>query len=220
MTKIDGAQSIYAQGSVSYTNMQTDSLHVGAEKNRNIVIFNNDSITQTDELKLDTVKQAMEFDSTKDPEMLKNAPSPKVIVKGKEYNAFVVVDTKKNWLYVYNKSGNATKIYKVSTGNESNPTYPGIYSVGWVEKYPYDTAPAETLRHRAPALFGDEAISLYVVDEKTGSKKPTGIMIHGCYKDSDVGGNWSGGCVRMKNYHIVEVAYDARRQPGAYIKVQ
>ena len=195
----------------NFPNAPIDSIRAG----NNIEIFNN-----SDSIKSDTLNNVIKLGGTKDPVILMNAPDPEITVRGKKYNAQIVVDTKNNILYKYDDSGNVKKAYKVSTGRENSPTGEGVYSVGWVEQYPYETAPQETLRSQVPLLFGEEAVVLYKVDEKTGAKKPTGIMIHGCYKDSDVGGNWSGGCVRMYNHDIHEIAYDARRQKGAFIKVK
>ena len=216
---VSSIQGLYATNSVSNIYSQIDTARVNSGNNKAIAIFNGDSISRANLPQVELSENIIKVGRTNDSEILKNAPSPKVSVRGQARNAVIVVDTKENILYKYDASGNIKKAYKVSTGRPTSPTHPGVYSIGWVEKSPYNTAPESTLRFRAPGIFGPAAVILHVVDEKTGAKKSTGIMIHGCYKDSDVGGNWSGGCVRMFNSDIMEIASDAKKQKGSYIKV-
>ena len=153
----------------------------------------------------------------KDSLFLANAPSPKITVAGKTYNAAMVVDITNNILYRYEKDGKAKIAYPVSTGRDSL-TVPGIYSISHVEHYPYDKAPENTLRHRIPCIFGDAGIVLQKVNPQNGTKKPTGIMIHGRYNNDKIGVHSSGGCIRCFNeIDIHNITYQAKQQPGAYI---
>lgn len=161
----------------------------------------------------------LHFGGIKDENILKNAPSPAVTVKGKTSNAVIVVDLKNCILYEYSKKGEILSAYPVSSGTKAIPTPPGIYSIGWTENFPYKTAPANTMRRSAPYLFGDAGVVLYFVNSETGTKQPTGVMIHGCYKDEDVGGRLSGGCIRMFNEDIIGIVEKAKRNKGALVKM-
>ena len=155
----------------------------------------------------------------KDSVFLAKAPSPEIKIKGHSVNALMVLDITNNILYKYDKSGKAKIAYPVSTGRDTLTT-PGIYSISHSEYYPYKTAPESTLRHSVPCIFGDAGILLNVVNPQTGMKKPTGIMLHGRYNVDKIGIHSSGGCARMFNEDIVELANQAQRERGQYILIK
>lgn len=149
---------------------------------------------------------------------LKKAPTPKITVKGHAVSARIVVDITNNYMYQYDKNGKVEIAYPVSTGR-GDLTVPGLYSISHVEYYPYNTAPEMSLRKNVPCIFGDAAIVLNKVNEKTGVKKATGIMIHGRYNNDTIGVHSSGGCVRLYNEDIAKCANNAKNMCGAYVLI-
>ncbi len=148
---------------------------------------------------------------TTDLNVLKSAPSPKVVIKGDTINAAIVVDVSKNVLYHYDEHGNALEAFSVATGKPSTPTHTGVRRISHVEVYPYKTAPASTKRRKNPKDYGPKAIILDKLDPKTGETSYYGEFIHGNNKPSSIGTYASKGCIRMDNEVIKRLAKQVKR---------
>ena len=153
----------------------------------------------TDTIKVDTFERSVPPEGTTNPEVLKNAPSPEVVVKGDTLNARIVVDIRNNTLYKYDKEGNPEKAYLIATGGKYTRTKPGIRRVSHIEHYPYKYAPAGSKRRRNPRAYGKHIIILDIVDPKTGELSRIGQFIHGNKDESSIGKKVSLGCMRMNN---------------------
>ena len=146
----------------------------------------------------------------KDKSVLKNAPSPDIVIAGEKKKAGIVVDISTNILYRYDKDGNPINAYLIASGKKSTPTDKGARIVTHTEKYPYRSA-IGTKRKRNPKDYGPFAIILKKIDVKTGEQSKTGEFIHGgrSYErtfESNPGRYVSHGCIRMDNNVIKELA--------------
>lgn len=148
---------------------------------------------------------------TVDEAVLANAPSPDVVIQGKKRKAVFVVDITNNILYKYNKDGEAEIAYSVASGKASTPTTVGARVVTHTETYPYSSAPASTKRRKHPKDYGPKIIVLEMINPKTGETWSNGEFIHGNNKPSSIGTHASGGCIRMDNEVIVELASQVKR---------
>lgn len=146
-------------------------------------------------------------------EILAFAPDPSVKVMGKNKKATFVVDLTNNVLYHYNKQGEPICAYRVASGrnNPEDRTDEGLRIVSHVETYPYRKAPAHTKRHKQPHLFGPKIIILDTLNPRNGKRGSTGEFIHGNCDESSLGKHASGGCIRMDNTVIKELARVAKR---------
>lgn len=141
-----------------------------------------------------------------DSTLLHNAPNPAVTVKGEKKNATIVVDISKNVLYHYDKNGKPISAYLVATGKPQSPTKQIVSIVSHVETYPYKSAPSSTKRYKSPKSFGPKALILNKLDTITGERIFSGQFIHGNNDFASLGKYESGGCVRMDNQVIKEIA--------------
>jgi len=155
---------------------------------------------------------------TTDETVLANAPSPRVIVQGRKCNAVIVVDITKNILYKYDENGQPEIAYSVASGKSSTPTTVGARVVTHTETYPYSNAPAATKRRRNPNDYGPKIILLKMLDTETGETWDNGEFIHGNNKPSSIGKHVSGGCMRMDNEVIVELASQVKRGDIVIVK--
>lgn len=144
-------------------------------------------------------------------EILANAPSPVIMMRGERKLASIVVDITNNVLYKYDKKGNPQIAYLVATGKDSTPTSAGIRLVSHVESYPYKSAPPNTNRRKVPEVFGPNVIILTMIDTRTGIKWNNGEYIHGNNNPSSLGKHSSHGCVRMDNDVIIQLARQVKR---------
>ncbi len=146
-------------------------------------------------------------------EVLAFAPAPQVVVKNEIKNATFVVDVTNNILYHYDAMGNPIMAYRVASGKQtpSMMTDEGVRRVSHVERYPYSGAPAHTRRHREPHLFGPRCIILDKLDPETGKISSTGEFIHGNNNAKSIGKHASGGCMRMDNTVIKDLAKAVKR---------
>lgn len=138
--------------------------------------------------------------------ILRNAPNPTVTVKGEKKKATIVVDISKNVLYHYDKNGKPTSAYLVASGKPQSPTKEIVSIVSHVETYPYKSAPTSTKRYKSPKSFGPKALILNKLDTITGEQISSGQFIHGNNNFSSLGKYESGGCIRMDNEVIKEIA--------------
>ena len=168
----------------------------------------------------DTISKPIEISpkGTDSLEVLKNAPSPKLKVCGKDTLAVIVVDLSKNVLYKYNQDGEPVCAYLVASGKEKYPTDKGLRVVLNIESYPYKSAPAATKRHKKPWDYGPRAIILQKLDPQTGKRTPTGEFIHGNNNPKSLGKYASLGCIRMDNEVIKQLAKEVQR--GDLILIQ
>ena len=134
---------------------------------------------------------------TNDSVILSKAPSPMLTVQGEKKTATIVVDISKNILYHYDVNGKPTMAYLVASGN--------------VETYPYKSAPAHTKRRRSPGSFGPRAIILDKLDTLNNERISSGQFIHGNNDVLSLGKYRSGGCIRMDNEVIKELAKKVKR---------
>lgn len=154
-----------------------------------------------------------------DPEILKNAPKADFKVAGEDKKAAIVVDLSENRLYRYNTEGEAFEVYSVASGAKSTPTHTGIRRVSHIESYPYDKAPATTKRHKNPKPYGPNILILNTIDPKTGKNiGSNGEFIHGNNNAASIGKYASGGCIRMDNDVITQLAKEVK--PGSYVIIQ
>lgn len=153
---------------------------------------------------------------------LLNAPNPEITINGKKLNATIVVDTKTNKLYRYDKDGNIQDGYHVATGkigrNGKSITTKGIRYVDHKETYPYSTADG-TKRKKNPSAYGPKLLYLTVIDPKTGENLgSTGEFIHGNNKPSSIGTHDSKGCIRMDNEVIKKIVKEV--PVGSYVLIK
>lgn len=148
---------------------------------------------------------------TNNDSILSSAPSPRTIINGKPQIAKIVVDLSKNYLYKYDKDGNAEAVYLIASGKKSTPTDTGIRVVSHIEKWPYKSAPAITKRRKNPNDYGPNAIILLKIDPQTGETSPTGEFIHGNNKPESIGKYASKGCMRMDNEVIKILSQQVKR---------
>ena len=146
-------------------------------------------------------------------EVLAFAPKPQVVIKNEIKKATFVVDVTNNILYHYDDMGNPIMAYRVASGKQtpSMMTDEGVRRVSHVERYPYKGAPAHTRRHREPYLYGPRCIILDKVDPVTGKISSTGEFIHGNNNAKSIGKHASGGCMRMDNTVIKDLAKAVKR---------
>ena len=155
---------------------------------------------------------------TSDPEILSKAPSAKVKIQGKLKTAKFVVNLSENVLYEYDEIGNTQKAYLIASGKRSTPTHTGVRVVSHVENYPYKYAPASTKRRRNPRDYGPKIIILNNIDTKTGETSEIDEFIHGNRNPELLGQYVSGGCMRMDNDVILELASKVKRGDIVIIK--
>lgn len=153
---------------------------------------------------------------------LSNAPDPTITINGKKQKATIVVDTKTNKLYRYEKDGQVKDGYHVATGvigrNGRSITDPGIRRVDHIETYPYKSA-VGTKRKRNPKAYGPKILYLTIVDPKTGDiLGSNGEFIHGNNNPSSIGTHASHGCVRMDNEVIKQFAQEV--PVGSYVLIK
>lgn len=148
---------------------------------------------------------------TNDSIILSKAPSPNLTVQGEKKNATIVVDLTKNILYHYDNNGKPQSAYLVASGKPETPSKEIISIVSHVETYPYKSAPKSTKRYRSPRSFGPKAIILDKLDTLTNERIQSGQFIHGNNDFSSLGKYASGGCIRMDNEVIKELAKKVKR---------
>lgn len=149
--------------------------------------------------------------------LLKNAPSPVIVIAGKKVNARIVIDISTNRLYKYNELGKAEVVYSVATGKSSTPTKTGIRKVSDIEDYPYATAYG-TKRKKNPKDYGPHVIRLDYVNTQTGKiYGNNGQFLHGNKNASTIGMYVSKGCIRMDNEVIKQMAKEL--QKGDYVLI-
>ena len=148
---------------------------------------------------------------TNDSVILSKAPSPMLTVQGEKKTATIVVDISKNILYHYDVNGKPTMAYLVASGKTKTPTKEIISIVSHVETYPYKSAPAHTKRRRSPGSFGPRAIILDKLDTLNNERISSGQFIHGNNDVLSLGKYRSGGCIRMDNEVIKELAKKVKR---------
>lgn len=153
---------------------------------------------------------------------LLEAPDPTITIKGKNHKATIVVDTKTNKLYRYEKDGQVKDGYHVATGvigrNGRSITDTGIRCVDHIETYPYSSA-VGTKRKKNPKAYGPNVLYLTIVDPKTGDiLGSNGEFIHGNNKPSSIGTHASHGCVRMDNEVIKKFAQEV--PVGSYVLIK
>ena len=148
---------------------------------------------------------------TNDSLVLSKAPSPALTVQGEKKNAAIVVDVSKNILYHYDINGKPTMAYLVASGKPKAPTKEIISIVSHVETYPYKSAPPHTKRRRSPGSFGPKAIILDKLDTLKNERINSGQFIHGNNDFSSLGKYVSGGCIRMDNEVIKQLAKIVKR---------
>ena len=154
-----------------------------------------------------------------DPEILAQAPSCDIMVQGQKKKATIVVDLENCRLYKYDKQGNPEIAYSIAKGAAETPTHTGIRQVSHVEVSPYKTAPATTIRHRNPKPYGKRVIVLNTVNPLTGEIGSIGEFIHGNGdNDTSMGKAVSGGCMRLPNVAVIELAKQVRR--GDYVLIK
>lgn len=141
------------------------------------------------------------------------APSPKIIVEGKQRILTFVVDVTNNILYHYDKLGNPIKGYRIASGKltPNCQTDEGLRIVSHIETYPYRSAPSHTKRNRNPRDYGPKCIILDKLDQITGAKSSTGEFIHGNRDATSIGKHASMGCMRMDNDVIQDLARVVKR---------
>ncbi len=176
----------------------------------------------------DTFKRIVSPEGTDDISVLSNAPSPNIVIAGKNKKAAIVVDVDNHTLYHYDKNGKPLKAYLVATGRKGTkradgkilthgtPTEEGISVVSHIEKYPYRTAPRNTKRRQTPGAFGRRALILLKVNPKTGETSSTGQFVHGNGDKSSLGKSVSHACIRMDN-DVVEKEIAPNIERGMYV---
>lgn len=153
---------------------------------------------------------------------LVNAPNPKIVVKGEEKIAGIVVDVNDNKLYRYDENGDVLDGYHVATGkigrNGKSITDLGLRMVDHVEKFPYRGAP-NTKRIKNPSAYGPNVIYLTIVDPKTGNiLGSNGEFIHGNNNPASIGKHESLGCIRMDNDVIKQISKEVKKGMFVLIK--
>ncbi len=153
---------------------------------------------------------------------LMDAPNPEITINGKKLNATIVVDTKTNKLYRYEKDGEVKDGYHVATGvigkSGRSITGRGIRQVDHIETYPYKCAPGSK-RAKNPKAYGPKILYLTVVNPKTGAiEGSTGEFIHGNNNPASIGKHASHGCIRMDNEVIKKFAQEV--PVGSYVLIK
>ena len=166
----------------------------------------------------DTFEKKITPQGTNNDTILFLAPKPSVEIANKLKNAKIVVDTKTNTLFEYDKDGNAIQAYLVASGKKTSPSKTGSFIVTHIETYPYRTAPIKTKRRKNPKAYGPKIICLNKIDKKTGTQSPTGQFIHGNNNPNSIGKYASLGCIRMDNTVIKELSKKVRRGDIVLIK--
>lgn len=157
-------------------------------------------------------------EGTCDSLILASAPTCDIIIQGIKRKAKIVVDVANHLLYKYNSDGTAEKVYPIATGKPSTPTHKGIRIVSNIEIPKLRTAPKHTKRYKNPAPYGARCIVLDKLDVKTGKRSSTGEFIHGNNDPESIGQSVSGGCMRMGEDAVVEVARDVKSGDIVIIK--
>ena len=177
------------------------------------------SSNSSDSYSISSVPKILPKEGSREPEVLAKAPSCKIVVNGQVQNAIIVVDLNNFTLYKYDRSGNPEIAYSIAKGAPSSPTSTGIRRISHVEVSPYSTAPESTKRHRNPKPYGKRVIVLDNVDPKTGEISSIGEFIHGNGdNDTSMGQAVSGGCMRLPNVAVIELAKQVKR--GDYVLIQ
>lgn len=163
----------------------------------------------------DTFSHSVPPEGTDNPDILKNAPDPTIVIAGKNEKAAIIVDADNHILYRYDKDGQPVKAFLVATGkkgvkdadgnviSKGSPTKECICRVSHVEKSPYKTAPVTSKRYNNPAPYGKRIIILDLVNPATGKISTIGQFVHGTNKPASLGYDESNGCTRMLNDAIV-----------------
>ncbi len=155
---------------------------------------------------------------TSSQKALINAPDPSVRVLGENKTALFVVDITENVLYEYDREGNPQAAYKVASGKKKTPTTPGIRIVSHTETYPYKSAPKSTKRYKSPKDYGPKIIYIKLINPVTGEVTDNGEFIHGNRDANSIGKHISGGCIRMDNEVIKDLAGKVKRDDIIIIK--
>lgn len=207
------AAAICTAASCGKTNSMTLPQDTFVHQNDTLTLKPDSAATTKDTLVLsaDTIPVEILPEGTDAASVLKNAPSPKIKVCGKDTLVKIVVDVSQNVLYKYDDNGKPLKAYLVATGKPRTPTDKGLRVVIAVESYPYKSAPASTKRHKKPWDYGPKALILEKLDPETGRRFKTGEFIHGNNNPKSLGKYASLGCIRMDNEVIKQIAKDAKR---------
>ena len=139
-------------------------------------------------------------------ELLAKAPSPRVLLKGKEVNVTLLADLSKNLLFQYDSQGKPERVFPVASGKQSSPTTKGLRIISHVESFPYKNAPKTCKRRKTPNVYGANVIIVEALDQKTGVKSATSQFLHGTNNPSSIGKYASAGCVRMYKKDIQYLA--------------
>lgn len=142
--------------------------------------------TQNPITEVDSFRRSVPPEGTDDLNVLKNAPSSEITVKGEKKYAKLVIDIRNNTLYKYDKDGNPLKAYLVATGAKGLRTKPGLRKVSYIDHAPYSGAPTSK-RHRNPKPYGKHVIILKVVNPITGEESITTQFVHGNGDESSIG---------------------------------
>lgn len=179
---------------------------------------NSNAPDETPQTGLTIEKEKVSPKGSKNPEHLKNAPSPIITVAGEQKFAAIVIDTKTNLLYRYDDKGQAEIVYSVATGKKSSPTRKGIKMITNVEAYPYKTAYG-TKRKKNPNDYGPNVIIIENINPETGKiYGNNGQFIHGNKNPNSLGKYASLGCVRMDNEVIKELSKEVEK--NTYVLIQ
>lgn len=183
-------------------------------------LFNNSTSARVDSYtSVNNNSKVLPKEGSTEPEVLAQAPSCNITVQGQKKKATIVVDLASCRLYKYDEQGNPEIAYSIAKGKPSTPTHTGIRQVSHVEVSPYKTAPRTTKRRWNPAPYGKRVIVLDKVDPSTGKTDSTGEFIHGNGdKDTSMGKAVSGGCMRLPNVAVIELAKHVKR--GDYVLIQ
>ena len=199
--------------------LKTDSLSkVAAKDTIPNTIFAKDSVNKVNQTDTGLELEKISPKGSTNAEHLKNAPSPVITVAGEETFAAIVVDTKTNTLYKYDKNGKPEIVYSVATGKKYTPTRKGIRQIDHTEDYPYKEAYG-TKRKKNPKAYGPNVLYLVTIDTKTGEDLGSnGQLIHGNNEEKSLGSHASLGCVRMDNEVITKLAKEV--EEGSYVLIQ
>ncbi len=183
-------------------------------------LFNSSTSSRVDSYtSVNNNSKVLPKEGSTDPEILAQAPSCDITVQGQKKKATIVVDLASCRLYKYDEQGNPEIAYSIAKGAPSSPTHTGIRQVSHVEVSPFKTAPSTTKRRRNPKPYGKRVIVLDQVDPKTGETDRIGEFIHGNGdNDTSMGKAVSGGCMRLPNVAVIELAKHVKR--GDYVLIQ
>ena len=157
------------------------------------------------------VKDSVPPSGTTNANFLASAPSPDIMVCGKNKKAKFVINLSQNVLYSYDQNGQPKCAYRIASGKASTPTHSGVRIVSHTESYPYRSAPRHTKRRRNPRAYGPKAIILDILNTKNGARSSTGEFIHGNNDSTSIGKYASHGCMRMDNEVIKKISDDVKR---------